>query len=77
MFFLTFSNAAIQFVEKELIWKSYTTAKALPTTKQVKIINKKKFAKAALDAKSEIFMIHVIGLKAPLSGIIIYFSRTA
>ena len=33
MLFLTFSNADVQFVEKELIWKSYTTAKALPTTK--------------------------------------------
>ena len=47
--FLTLSNADIQFAEKELIWRSYTAAEALPTTKRVEIINKKEFAKAALD----------------------------
>ena len=31
--FLTLSNADVQFVEKELTWRSYTTAEALPTTK--------------------------------------------
>ena len=31
--FLILSNANIQFVEKELTWRSYTTVKALPTTK--------------------------------------------
>ena len=60
--FLTLSNADVQFVEKELTWRSYTTAKALPTTKQVEIINKKEFAKAALDEKSEIFVVHVASL---------------
>ena len=33
MLFLTFSNADVQFVEKELTWRSYITAKALPTIK--------------------------------------------
>ena len=32
MFFLTFNNANIQFVEKKLIWRSYTAKKALPIT---------------------------------------------
>ena len=31
--FLTLSNIDVQFVEKELIWKSYITAEALSTTK--------------------------------------------
>ena len=57
--FLTFSNADIQFVEKELTWRSYTTAEALTTTKQVEFINKKEFAKATLDEKSETFVVHV------------------
>ena len=35
MFFLKISNADILFGEKTLTWKSYTTNKALPTTKQV------------------------------------------
>ena len=33
--FLTLSNADVQFVEKELTWRFYTTAEALPTTKRV------------------------------------------
>ena len=60
--FLTFSNADVQFVEKELTWRSYTTAEALPTTKRVELINKKEFAKAALDEKSETFVVHVASL---------------
>ena len=60
--FLTLSNADVQFVEKELTWRSYTTAKALPTTKRVELINKKEFAKAALDEKSETFVAHVASL---------------
>ena len=60
--FLTLSNADVQFVEKELTWRSYTTAEALPTTKRVELINKKEFAKAALDEKSETFVVHVVSL---------------
>ena len=62
MLFLTLSNANIQFVEKELTWRSYTTAKALPTTKRVKLIDKKEFAKAALDGNSETFVVYVASL---------------
>ena len=43
--FLAFSNANIQFAEKELLWRFYTAAEALPTTKRVELNNKKKFAK--------------------------------
>ena len=68
--FLTFSNADVQFVEKELTWRSYTTVKALPTTKRVELINKKEFAKAALDENSETFVVHVASLNlAPAPGI--------
>ena len=58
--FLTFSNANVQFVEKELTWRSYTTAEALPTLKRVEFINKKEFAKVVLDENSEIFVIYVV-----------------
>ena len=60
--FLTFSNADIQFTEKELTWRSYTTKKALPTTQKVELINKKKFAKAMLTENIEAFVIHVNSL---------------
>ena len=59
MLFLTLSNVDVQFVGKELIWRSYTTVEALTTTKHIELINKKEFAKAALDEKSETFVIHV------------------
>ena len=60
--FLILSNADVQFVEKELTWRSYTTAEALPTTKRVEFIDKKEFAKAALDEKSETFVVYVASL---------------
>ena len=64
--FLTLSNADVQFVEKELTWRSYTTAEALPITKRVELINKKEFAKAALDEKSKTFVVHVTSLNLAL-----------
>ena len=60
--FLTLSNADVQFVEKKLTWRSYTTAEALPSTKRVELIEKKEFAKAALDENSETFVIYVASL---------------
>ena len=60
--FLTLSNADIQFAEKELTWRSYTAAEALPTTKRVEIIDKKEFARAALDEHVEAFVVHVTSL---------------
>ena len=59
MFFLKISNADVSFGKGTLMWKIYTTNKALPTTEQVQIINKKDFVIAALDADSETFVVHV------------------
>ena len=64
--FFTFSNADIQFAEKELIWRFYTAAQALTTTKQVELIDNKEFAEAALNKESETFVIYVAALEAPL-----------
>ena len=73
--FLTLSNADIQFAAKELTWRSYTAAEALPTTKRVELIDKKEFAKAALDEESETFVVHVAALEAPLAGMAIHPSQ--
>ena len=62
--FLTFNNADIQFVEKELTWRSYTITEAPPTTKRVELINKREFAKAALDENSKTFVVHVASLSS-------------
>lgn len=50
----------------ELTWRIYIATKALPITIWVKLINKKKFAKEALDQNSKTFVIHVKALKALL-----------
>ena len=57
--FLKISNADMSFGKGTLTWKTYTINKALPTTEQVQIIDKKDFIIAALDANSETFVVHV------------------
>ena len=65
MSFLTFSKADIRFAEQKLVWRTYTAAEALPTTRMVKIIDIKKFAAAALNADDEIFVVYVAALAKP------------
>ncbi len=60
--FLTMSNADVDFQAQDLQWRSYTTGDVLPTTKQVELIGKKKFAVAALDPEHEAFVVHVAAL---------------
>ena len=75
--FLIFSNTDMQFAEKKLTWRSYTAAEAIATTKRVELINKKEFAKAALNEESKTFVVHVATLESPLAGMTIQPSRKA
>ena len=59
MSFLKISNANIAFGEKTFTWRSYTTNKALPTTKPVQLVDPKEFLITALDADSETFVVYV------------------
>lgn len=61
--FLTFSNTNIEFNAQSFIWRSYSTAKALSTTRQVELIDKPKFVKIVLNKNSEIFIVYVAALK--------------
>ena len=63
--FLTFSKANIRIAERELVWRTYMTEEALATTKRVEIIDKKRFATAALNADNETFVVHVAALAEP------------
>ena len=63
--FLTLSKADIRFAERELVWRTYTAAEALPTTRKMKIIDKREFAAAALNADDEIFVVHIVALVEP------------
>lgn len=70
--FLSFSNINIYFAEiSDFNWRNYTITEALTTTKTVELIDKKKFAKVALDEKAKAFVIHV----AVLSALSIHPSR--
>ena len=59
MFFLKISNADMLFSEKTLIWIFYITSEALPTIKQVSIIDPKKFIIIALNIDNKMFVVHV------------------
>ena len=58
MLFLTMSNTDIDFQAWNLQWKSYMTGDILLTTRQVELIEKKKFVTAALDLEHKVFVIH-------------------
>ncbi len=64
MLFLAFSNADIQFEAEKRTWRSYTAAEALPIARGVELIDKHKFAKAALNENSETFVVYVAALEA-------------
>lgn len=75
--FLSFSNVDINFDTKNLIWRLYTAAEALPTTSRIKLIDKKEFAKTALDENPETFVMHIAALVATgTEGIKVYLSQT-
>ena len=63
--FLTLSKEDIRFAERELVWRTYTAAEALPMTKRVEMINKREFAAAALNADNEIFVVYIAALAEP------------
>ncbi len=76
MSFLTMSNANIDFLARDLQWRSYTIRDVLPTIRQVKLIGKKEFAAAILDPKYKAFVVHVAALNID-SGDKVHPSRTA
>ena len=59
MLFLKISNTDVLFGKKILMWRTYTTNKALPTTKRVQIVNPKEFVMMALNVNSKTFVMHV------------------
>ncbi len=60
---MPFLSADIEFAELgKLTWRSHTAAEVLPTTSRVEFIDKREFAKAALDENLETFVVHVSAL---------------
>ena len=64
--FLIISNADVDFQARNLRWRSYTTGDVLPTTRQIKLIEKKEFAAVTLDPEHEAFIIHIAAFSIDL-----------
>ena len=74
--FLTLSGADVDFLDRELRWRTYTIQEALPTTKRVELVGKEEFAAAALDPEHETFVVHVASLSStPLTDADVHPSR--
>ena len=65
--FLTLSGIDVDFLGRELWWRTYTTADTLLTTRCVELVGKKEFAVAVLDLISETFVIHIASLSSNTS----------
>ena len=59
MLFLTLSSANIDFLDRKLWWRTYTTKEVLLITSRIELVGKKEFATAALDPEHEIFVVYV------------------
>ena len=74
--FFIVSNIDVYFNKRKLTWRSYTTSKALPITRQIKLIDKKDFAKRVLNKNIKAFVIHISFLSLELR-IIIHLAKKA
>lgn len=72
---LFFSNADIKFSKKlkKLTWKSNDIAEVLSITDKIELINKKEFAKPALDENSKTFVMYIAALKVSIVILIYLF----
>ena len=64
--FFTLSGIDIDFLGRELWWKTYITNKAFLTTKHVELVRKKKFIATVLDPEYKTFIVHVTSLSSIL-----------
>ena len=65
--FLTLSGANVDFLGRELRWRTYTTEETLPTTRRVELVGKKKFAAAALDPEHKTYIVYVKSVSSDAS----------
>ena len=59
MSFLTLSGADVDFLGRELRWRTYTTKKAFPTIRRVELAGKKEFAATTVDLEHETYVVYV------------------
>ena len=56
---LPLSGANIDFLGRELRWRTYITEEALPTTRCVDLVGKKEFAAAVLDPEHKTYVVYI------------------
>ena len=66
MFFLIISNIDIDFLARDLQWRSYIIENALSITRQVELIEKKNFLATALNLEHKAFIVYVIILSVDI-----------
>ena len=59
MLFLTLSRADVDFLGRELLWRTYTIKKALSTTRYIKLVCMKEFASAVIDLEYKTYVVHI------------------
>ena len=64
MSFFTWSGVNVDFLGREFQWKTYITKKALPTTRRVKLVDKKEFVATALNSEYEAYVVYVASLSS-------------
>ena len=65
--FLSLSSADVDFLRRELRWRTYSTEEALPTTRRVELVGKKEFAAVALNPEHERYVVHVGSVRSDAS----------
>ena len=74
--FLTLSSADIDFLGRELCWRTYSTEKVFPTTRRVKLVGKKEFAAAAFNLEHETYVFHIASFSStPLTSLDVHPSH--
>lgn len=75
MFSLALSNANVKFDARQLLWRKYIVAKAIPAAKRVELIDKYEFVETAFDKALEMFVIHIAVLEVPVFVMTVHLTR--
>ena len=67
MLFLILSGADVDFLGRELRWRTYSIEEALPTIRRVELVDKTEFAAAVLDLEHETYVVYVGSVSSDIS----------
>lgn len=70
--FFALCNANVKFYTRKVTCRKYTVVKAMPITRQVKLIYKHKFPESTFDKALEMFVLYMATLEIPMSIMTVY-----